>query len=128
MIHSIRKGRNNCHKHFSNWPHLLWNLNIWLLCPLCLYGQIAEKSASFKTIDPDNGNTGVLLRYVKALQELFKAVTKDRNDERMSGNSAFVLQCALFFVINWQWRYSRVSNNENGPGVKNRCTRTQISH
>ena len=39
-------------------------------------GGFAEKSASFKTIDSDNGNTGVLLRYVKALQELFKAMTK----------------------------------------------------
>ena len=49
-------------------------------------GEFVEKSASFKTIDPDNGNTGVLLRYVKALQELFKVMTKstkDRNDERI---------------------------------------------
>ena len=51
--------------------------------------------------------------YVKASQELVKVMTKstkERNDERM--NSAFVLQCALFFVINRQRRYSRVSMQE----------------
>ena len=45
-------------------------------------GGFAEKSASFKTIDSDNGNTGVLLRYVKALQELFKVQSNDEIDER----------------------------------------------
>ena len=93
-------------------------------------GNLLKKSASFKTIDPDNENTGVLLRksFARIVQSNMTKLTKEWNDERVSGNSAFVLQCALFFVINGHWRYSRVSNNENGPDVKNRCTRTQISH
>ena len=67
-------------------------------------GEFAEKSASFKIIDPDNGS--MLRKSFARIGQQVKVMTKstkERNDERM--NSAFVLQCALFFVINWQRRY-----------------------